>query len=402
MLITVIARLVRPYGTDEVALPGSGRIEYSAASHGTHEGALRGRETVFAKIVDGDAEPVDLVPGPWHVRVVPADGEPWPSWLVELEDDMDGPVELVDLAPGGVVAGEKWAKGDPGDPGASITGAVDNGDQTVSFTLSDGTETEAVPIPPGPAGVGVASISDPDDESRVTSTYTDGSTSTVQAIVGKPGDDGHTPEISWDGTALVIDGEPGPDLKGKPGDPGKDSTVPGPANTLTIGTVKTGESGSPASASITGEAPEQTLDLVLPSGEQGLPGEAALQDTGWRKIDLPETHVANDSHGLYVRRIGKTVHMAISFQAEDAGGNPTVWEIASGFRPKARFPMLNAPAASAMLTDTNGGPQNPRTLVVSSAGRVNIFNADAGRDRIASLAYLTDDTWPTSNPGSAA
>lgn len=46
----------------------------------------------------------------------------------------------------------------------------------------------------------------------------------------------------------------------------------GPANTLTIGTVT---SGIEASATITGESPNQVLNLVLKQGEQGEQGEAA-------------------------------------------------------------------------------------------------------------------------------
>ena len=46
----------------------------------------------------------------------------------------------------------------------------------------------------------------------------------------------------------------------------------GPANTLTIGTVN---SGTEVSATITGEAPNQVLNLVLKQGEQGEQGEAA-------------------------------------------------------------------------------------------------------------------------------
>ena len=49
---------------------------------------------------------------------------------------------------------------------------------------------------------------------------------------------------------------------GKKGDPG----ATGPANTLTIGTVT---SGIEASATITGEAPNQVLNLVLQRGEKG-------------------------------------------------------------------------------------------------------------------------------------
>ena len=55
---------------------------------------------------------------------------------------------------------------------------------------------------------------------------------------------------------------------GKKGDPG----ATGPANTLTIGTVT---SGIEASATITGESPNQVLNLVLKQGEQGEQGEAA-------------------------------------------------------------------------------------------------------------------------------
>ena len=43
----------------------------------------------------------------------------------------------------------------------------------------------------------------------------------------------------------------------------------GPANTLAIGTVT---KGTEAAATITGDAPNQTLNLVLPRGEQGLQG----------------------------------------------------------------------------------------------------------------------------------
>ena len=48
--------------------------------------------------------------------------------------------------------GSEGPQGPQGPPGASVTGAVDNGDQTVSFTLSDGTETAPVALPPGPQG----------------------------------------------------------------------------------------------------------------------------------------------------------------------------------------------------------------------------------------------------------
>lgn len=44
----------------------------------------------------------------------------------------------------------------------------------------------------------------------------------------------------------------------------------GPANTLTIGTVTTVDSSVPASATITGEAPNQVLNLAIPRGAHPL------------------------------------------------------------------------------------------------------------------------------------
>jgi len=48
----------------------------------------------------------------------------------------------------------------------------------------------------------------------------------------------------------------------------------GDANTLTIGTV---EGGEVASATITGEAPNQVLNLILPKGDKGDTGEQGEQ-----------------------------------------------------------------------------------------------------------------------------
>lgn len=62
--------------------------------------------------------------------------------------------------------------------------------------------------------------------------------------------------------------------KGDKGDTGPASTVPGPANNLGIGTVNQGA----AAATITGSYPNQKLNLTLPKGDkgdQGDPGEVS-------------------------------------------------------------------------------------------------------------------------------
>lgn len=62
---------------------------------------------------------------------------------------------------------------------------------------------------------------------------------------------------AWDwGTGISLKGD-----KGDPGTP----------NTLSIGTVTTGAEGTSAEASITGDSPNQTLNLTIPKGEKGDP-----------------------------------------------------------------------------------------------------------------------------------
>ncbi|ECG8590744.1 hypothetical protein FNI11_13530 [Salmonella enterica subsp. salamae] len=86
------------------------------------------------------------------------------------------------------------------------------------------------------------------------------------------------PAYPWE--LFLSAGEPGE--QGKPGEQGD----PGPANVLTIGDVTTLDPGEPATASITGESPEQVLNLAIP---QGAPGESV--------ITVPDSW---DSPGSYV------------------------------------------------------------------------------------------------------
>lgn len=80
---------------------------------------------------------------------------------------------------------------------------------------------------------------------------------------------------TWSGTAWPAEGT-GADIQGPPG-------ADGPANTLTIGTVTTLAAGSPATAQITGIAPNQTLDLGIPAGQDG-EGSGTVSSVG---LSLP-------------------------------------------------------------------------------------------------------------------
>lgn len=88
-------------------------------------------------------------------------------------------------------------------------------------------------------------------------------------LKGDKGDDGRTPDLSWQGTALAVDGVPGPDLRGPAGKDGANG-APGPAPSIKIGTVT---SGTTPSATITGTSPDLTLGLVLPKGDPGTKGD---------------------------------------------------------------------------------------------------------------------------------
>lgn len=173
-------------------------------------------------------------PGPANTLTVGAVTDLAPGQSPTATITGEAPSQVLDL---GLVRGDK---GDPGDPGADST----------------------VPGPPGPPNVlSIGTVTTLDPEAAATVTITGQAPEQVLSL-GLPA--GHQ-------------GEPG-----SPGAPGADSTVPGPpgpANTLTIGTVTTLSPDAEATATITGEAPVQTLDLGLVKGDKGDPGAPGADGT---------------------------------------------------------------------------------------------------------------------------
>lgn len=174
-----------------------------------------------------------------------------PSTLEPLPEDLPSAVDLVARAEALVARIESGeftgAAGADGRGVASIT--ADGAQATVRYT--DGS-VSTLPLPRGPEG-------EPGRDG------VDG----APGADGRDGQDGHTPSLSWQGTALAVDGVPGPDLRGPAGKDGKDG-APGPAPSIKIGTVS---SGTTPSATIKGTSPDLTLDLVLAKGDQGERGE---------------------------------------------------------------------------------------------------------------------------------
>lgn len=93
---------------------------------------------------------------------------------------------------------------------------------------------------------------------------------TATATKGEPGSqasvDVTNNDTNYKLAFTIPTGEAGPQgIQGPKGDTG-------PSNALTIGTVKASDPGAEAEATITGDAPAQVLNLVLPRGEQGPQG----------------------------------------------------------------------------------------------------------------------------------
>ena len=82
---------------------------------------------------------------------------------------------------------------------------------------------------------------------------------------GKDGTDGKTPYVGDNGNWFVGSDDTGKPSRGAKGDKGD----PGATPNLTIGTVTTLEAGQNATASITGESPDLTLNLGIPKGADG-------------------------------------------------------------------------------------------------------------------------------------
>ena len=321
----------------------------------------------------------------------------------------------------------------------------------------------------GEAGRGVASITAEGETATVR--YTDGSVSTLplprgpegapgrDGADGADGADGHTPALSWQGTALAVDGVPGPDLRGPAGRDGEDG-APGPAPSIKIGTVS---SGTTPSATITGTSPDLTLGLVLPKGdrgdkgETGAPGAVASASSyvlvGPGRPDTPSTtggvitgsepvgarYESTDEAGVGAR----TWRKVAGGKWIVTDGDTSARDLTAQVDPKARVWSANATSGrffvrrvgpqvqvifadmiyqSAGTTDfllnlpsgfrpptysngllSAGEVQGMLRLLVFPEGRVRVTGPAPASPLInGMLFYYTADTWPSTLPGSPA
>ena len=177
-----------------------------------------------------------------------------PSTLGPLPEDLPSAVDLVARAEALVARIESGEfTGAAGTDGRGVASITAEG-ETATVRYTDGS-VSTLPLPRGPEGA-------PGRDG------VDG----APGADGRDGQDGHTPSLSWQGSALAVDGVPGPDLRGPAGKDGEDGEdgAPGPAPSIKIGTVS---SGTTPSATIKGTSPDLTLDLVFAKGDRGDRGE---------------------------------------------------------------------------------------------------------------------------------
>ena len=201
-LTRVSGRVVYPHGEDTpTPVTGDGVIEYVHATPGVIGEAVHGPDRHRIEYTDGVAGEAWLKAGMWRAYVYPSEGR---SYTLHLGIPEGGDVTLADVV-GEVVPEGIVTKGDPGEPGA-----------------------------PGAPGRD-----------------------------GQDGQDGHTPEITFDGTTIVVDGVPGPDLKGDPGEGGGGiaGTVPIFA---TLAEAQAWEAANPGRKALTVEPPETDVDPPTP------------------------------------------------------------------------------------------------------------------------------------------
>ena len=86
---------------------------------------------------------------------------------------------------------------------------------------------------------------------------------------GKDGTDGKTPYVGDNGNWYIGADDTGKPSRGAKGEPGQDGVTP----TFSIESVETGEPGTDAEVTMTGDAPNHGLRFVIPRGNKGDKGD---------------------------------------------------------------------------------------------------------------------------------
>ena len=409
-LTRVSGRVVYPHGKDTpTPVTGDGVIEYAHASPGVIGAAVHGPDRHRIEYVDGVAGEAWLKAGMWRAYVYPSEGR---SYALHLGIPEGGDVTLAD-AVGEIVPEGIITRGDPGPPGASVTGGRDNGDGTVSFELSDGTFTDPVTVPPGPRGE-----QGPEGPEGPQGPKGDPGPEGPQGAPGVQGERGQEGPVGPEGPPgpKGDPGEPGPKgdkgdpgAKGDTGAPGPASTVPGPAGPP--GAVPTASDylvvgpGRPDAPTTTGLSAAQIAALPVGCEYRSTDGAGTgawvwrkrptgwvvtQGDTGWVTLTDPDIWAEG---GMLLRRVDSTLYWKVGtgnyglfrWSAAFVNGSAKIAVIPAPFRPQG---------TSAYITLRTDG------VAKGVVGAFEIQTTGAVVRRTTDNGTLTSDTLsgPTSNP----
>lgn len=153
----------------------------------------------------------------------------------------------------------------------------------------------------------------------------------------------------------------------------------GPANTLTIGTVTTGAAGSAAAATVTGTAPNQTLNLTIPQGTQGIQGVIGPAGLVWKGAWVSgTTYAINDA----VTNSGSSYRRKVAGAGTTAPGSDAAnWELL------------------AQRGADGTGNVNTVNNVAPVGGNVTLVKADIG---LGNVDNTSDANKPVSTPQQTA
>lgn len=180
----------------------------------------------------------------------------------------------------------------------------------------------------------------------------------------------------------------------------------GPANTLAIGTVTTGAAGSSATATITGTAPNQTLNLTIPQGQQGPVGAGAPDATTTTKGsiqlagDLAGTAAAPTVPGLAGKANTTHTHVAADISNSTAVGRNLIIATDAATARSA----IGAGTSSLVIGTTAGTAAAGNDSRLSDARNPlahthGVADLTATGTRSASTFLRGDNTWATVQAG---
>lgn len=206
---------------------------------------------------------------------VPGENGYWMLWDLDTHSYVQSQL----VVPGLHIEIGETTTGEPGTP-ANVTNSGTNTAPVLNFTIPEGKKGDAATIQ-----VGTVTASDPGSEPQVKNSGTEnaavfdfvlprgqtgptGPAATIEVentVTGEPGTQASVENVGTTGAAKLRFTIPR-------GNTGQNGVIP----TLAAGNVETLEPGQPATASVTGEGPEYQINLGIPRGQtgaQGTPGQ---------------------------------------------------------------------------------------------------------------------------------